>query len=363
MKFDEATEPQCATAKVRQKRPDSSLLRVISEKKMHPGCGYRIRRWERYKVGMSVLHCWETAGLDHLDIGFYEKHGLMTLRPMTQEERQEALRPWDGNNPTRGGTVHQQFGGGERTLSATRGANATVQVPRMGLSLEYFASLVPSHLLGCSGEVFYSGRAAFSRPSLVYLLGINPGSEQKPGPNEPKLRTVEENIEYVRGKPEHFSLYYDSWEEGRHPLMQEGMCHLFNNTDLCPYTTPASNCIFVRTSDASKLHDQRGLEESCWPFHKAVIERLGVQLVLCLGSKARDIVKKRMGCARQPIEEQSEDNNRPWGSRVFRNAAGIVVVGVPHPSRSKWSTPECDPSAIVNRWLREVRQTGDESTA
>ena len=42
--------------------------------------------------------------------------------------------------------------------------------------------------------------------------------------------------------------------EGRHPLMQEGMCHLFNNTDLCPYTTPASNCIFVRTSDASKLH-------------------------------------------------------------------------------------------------------------
>ena len=83
-------------------------------------------------------------------------------------------------------------------------------------------------------------------------------------------------------------------------------------------------------SDASKLHNQRGLEESCWPFHKAVIERLGVKLVLCLGSKARDIVKKRLGCARQPIEEQSEDNNRPWGSRVYRNAAGIVVVGVPY---------------------------------
>ena len=363
MKLDEVTEPQCASAKVRQKRPDSSLLRVISKKKTHPGYGYRIRRWDRYEVGMSVLHCWEAAGLDHLDIGFYERHGLMTLRPMTQEERQEALRSWDGIDTTRGGTVHEPIRGGDRTLSATRLANAKAPGPGMVPSLEYFASLVPSHLLGCSGEVFYSGQAAFSRPSLVYLLGINPGSEQKPGPNEPKLRTVEENIEYVSEKPERFSLYHDSWEEGRHPLMQDGMCHLFNNTDLCPYTTPASNCIFVRTSDASKLQNQAGLVESCWPFHKAVIERLEVKLVLCLGSKARDIVKRRIGCAHQPIEEQSEDNNRAWGSRVFRNAAGIVVLGVPHPSRSKWSTPECDPSAFVNRWLREVRRTADESTA
>ena len=101
MKFNEATEPKCASAKVRQKRPDSFFLRVISKKETHPGYAYRIRRWDRYKVGMSVLHCLETAGLDHLDIQFYVDHRLMTLRPMTREERQEALRPWDGNNPTR----------------------------------------------------------------------------------------------------------------------------------------------------------------------------------------------------------------------------------------------------------------------
>ena len=51
---------------------------------------------------MSVLQCWETEGLDHLDIRFYEEHRLMTLRLMTQEELQEALRPWDDNNPIRG---------------------------------------------------------------------------------------------------------------------------------------------------------------------------------------------------------------------------------------------------------------------
>ena len=228
-------------------------------------------------------------------------------------------------------------------------------------SFEEFAKLVPENLLKCSGEVFYTGRAGFSKPRDVYLLGINPGSEQKPGPNSPKLRTVEGNIEYVRQKPERFSLYCEPWEKGRHPLMQEGLRHLFKSTDLDPYTTPASNCIFVRTSSADKLQNLRGLEESCWPFHKAVIERLEVKLILCLGSKARDIVKRRMGCARQPIDEQSEDNNRSsWGSRVFRNTEGIVVLGVPHPSRSKWITPACDPSAIVNRWLREIRGTADE---
>ena len=37
-------------------------------------------------------------------------------------------------------------------------------------SIESFAALVPCDLLDRSGEVFYSGRAAFSSPSDVYLL-------------------------------------------------------------------------------------------------------------------------------------------------------------------------------------------------
>ena len=79
--------------------------------------------------------------------------------------------------------------------------------------------------------MLYSGRGAFSRPSLVYLLGFNPGSESKPGPNKPKLRTVRENIEYVGQKPGRFSLYYEPWEEGRTEAMQVRMRHLFKRTD------------------------------------------------------------------------------------------------------------------------------------
>ena len=47
----------------------------------------------------------------------------------------------------------------------------------MGVTMidELFRS-VPTHLLNESGTVFYSGRDAFSNPSGLYLLGLNPGS-------------------------------------------------------------------------------------------------------------------------------------------------------------------------------------------
>ena len=96
-------EPKCAQAKVQKGRPHPSLLQVIKAKGKHPGKGARIRRWDRYEVGMSVLHCRMEEGLDHLDVlGYYVKHNgtdgrpLMTLRPMSDEERKAALARWDG---------------------------------------------------------------------------------------------------------------------------------------------------------------------------------------------------------------------------------------------------------------------------
>ena len=118
-------------------------------------------------------------------------------------------------------------------------------------SLDGFAELIPSELLERSREVLYSGRGAFSRPSLVYLLGFNPGSESKPGPNKPKLRTVRENIEYVGQKPGRFSLYYEPWEEGRTEAMQVRMRHLFKRTGLDPCLTPAGNCVDTSARNAA----------------------------------------------------------------------------------------------------------------
>ena len=113
-RFSSSMEPDCTSAKALRRRPHPSLLRMISRKGTHPGRAHRIKRWHRYQVGMSLLHCRETAGLDHLDVLYYERQGLMTLRPMTVEERRDALSPWDEDAST--GTGPQREG---RTPPAT----------------------------------------------------------------------------------------------------------------------------------------------------------------------------------------------------------------------------------------------------
>ena len=119
MTINRAVEPECASAKVLKSRPHPSLLRVISRKGKHPGRAHRIKRWHRYRVGMSLLHCRETAGLDHLDVLYYAKHGLMTLRPMTAEERREALRRWDADGATSGDPVQRSIEDDKRMSSVT----------------------------------------------------------------------------------------------------------------------------------------------------------------------------------------------------------------------------------------------------
>ena len=45
--------------------------------------------------------------------------------------------------------------------------------------IEKLAERIPPDLLGRSGSVFYSGRAAFSSQASLYILGLNPGGNPK----------------------------------------------------------------------------------------------------------------------------------------------------------------------------------------
>ena len=149
MTFKWTNEPQCASAKILTRRPHPSLLRVVSRKGKHPGRAYRIKRWDRYEVGMSLLHCRVTAGLDHLDVLYYAEHGLMTLRDMTPQERREALLPWDGNHST-----HDS----DRASSSSREAKAaTSPPPHHRARVEPVSEVqarppVPGSLLGSQGS-------------------------------------------------------------------------------------------------------------------------------------------------------------------------------------------------------------------
>ena len=128
MKSPRATEAKSASAKVLKRAPRPSLLRVISRKGKHPGRAHRIKRWHRYQVGMSLVHCRETAGLDHLDVLYYERHGLMTLRPMTAEECRKVLRRWDGHLPTRADAAADSLETAEPAPRVSHEVNATAHI-------------------------------------------------------------------------------------------------------------------------------------------------------------------------------------------------------------------------------------------
>ena len=75
------------------------------------------------------MHCRETAGLDHLDVLYYERHGLMTLRPMTAEERREVLSRWDDHRPTRtDASSIDSLEGAELAPGASNDVNAVPQL-------------------------------------------------------------------------------------------------------------------------------------------------------------------------------------------------------------------------------------------
>ena len=88
-------QPKCATARAQVAKPQAKMLRKISSIGTHPGKALRIKRWDRYSKGMTLQHCKETEGLDHLDVLFYVEHGLMELAEPTEKEVAAAVAAWE----------------------------------------------------------------------------------------------------------------------------------------------------------------------------------------------------------------------------------------------------------------------------
>ena len=215
--------------------------------------------------------------------------------------------------------------------------------------------LIPTSVLDKSGAVFYSGRAAFNAPSPLYILGLNPGGS----PEVPANGTVKKHTEKVLNGKHNWSEYQDeSWWEGHKPGtsgMQPRVLHLLCSLKLDPQKIPASNIIFLRSARERDIKKQfRQLAELCWPFHKAVIERLGVRVVLCFGKKAGEFVRNKLN-ATNLVGVFQENNNRRWTSRSYTRPNennGIAVVVATHPSISDWTNRATDPSDLVLEMLQ-----------
>ena len=205
-------------------------------------------------------------------------------------------------------------------------------------------------MLDVSGSVFFSGRRAFNKPSDLYVLGLNPAGDPK-GPH-----TIRKNVEAViREYPEDWSAWRDERWVGSRPgcnFRQRRVLYLLNQIGRAPGEVPCSEAVFLRSTDPNKL-DMDALAPLCWPFHEAVIERLGVRVIVCLGGRAGSIVRRRVN-AHQMVDEFVEGNRRRWRSRTHVNGDDLAVVTLAHPSQVDWTARASDPTGLVQRSLSRL---------
>ena len=197
--------------------------------------------------------------------------------------------------------------------------------------IEDFIKLVPSRMLERSGSVFASGRKAFERPSDVYLLTGHPGGH----PGE-ELQTVGSQIDMVTNQvSEEWSNFRDSsWgkhQAGQHTT-QKSLQHLFDGLGWNPGDVPASTLVFQRAPSNEALEDKNGLAEACWPFHQAVIEELGVKVIVCVGKGfPGQWVCRKLGCGREPIDRFRDTQGKT--SLTYEAPLGLRVVTLIYPIR------------------------------
>jgi uracil-DNA glycosylase len=119
--------------------------------------------------------------------------------------------------------------------------------------------------------------------------------------------------------------------------------------ELDPGKVPASNVVFARSSRGDDLGaDFDHFADLCWPFHNHVIHTLHPKAVLCLGKKAGNYVRQRLG-AHAPLATFVEDNNRRWKSHLIAAATEIKVIVATHPSIAAWTNRRRTPLSSSSR--------------
>jgi hypothetical protein len=215
-------------------------------------------------------------------------------------------------------------------------------------NFDRLAALVPPGLFPLSGAVFYSGRDAFENPSPVYLIGLNPGGD----PEALAHATVEEHLRRTAEGPGRYSAYRDEvWSdqhaEGQAPY-QRRVLHLCHQLGIDPADLPASNLVFARSRREATMPPD--WEDRCWPVHAAVIDQLGVRVVIALGGTAGSHARQRLRAHRE-VARFVEDNARRWTSYVHEAPSGIRVATLTHPSVADWINRATDPTGLVRQAL------------
>ena len=196
-----------------------------------------------------------------------------------------------------------------------------------------------------SGKAFHSGRLAFSAHRDLYILGLNPG-----GDPEDRSETVASNVHQVRHEAEDWCAFLDQdWRPGgryhgraKAPLQLE-MQELAACLGLDLRRIPASDVFFTRSRQAHHTVNQSELVDLCWPFHQAVIEGLGIRVVLCLYKGAAEFVREKVRARAQPVDQACERSRsgREYWRETFAAPGGLKVVQITRPTGIPWTRSAC----------------------
>lgn len=224
--------------------------------------------------------------------------------------------------------------------------------------LNDFIQLIPHSIRNQPGRALYSGRQAFAGPAELYIIDYHPGGRPEEFPE-----TVQQQINQVLNhRPPQWSGYLDEpWRgnsPGRRP-QQRRLSHFFEQLGLNPYAVPAAPLIFQcwqndADDDAPTAAEKRQLMTDCWPFHQAVIDRLGIRVVVCLGSATGNRVRRNLGASPEPLRQFAENNQRHWRSCAYQ-AGDRYILSLAHPVRADWINPDTDPTPLVRWALGEIR--------
>lgn len=219
--------------------------------------------------------------------------------------------------------------------------------------------LVPAELHQEFGEVFYSGATSFEQPSLMYLLGFNPGGD--PSKAELSRYTIAADLDASRAPGRRdWAAFEDDWRDFGPGAVafQRRVRHLI---DACgidgPRKVPASNAIFVRSTRIETLDARRTkkLLLDCWTIHEKVISALNVKVVVCFGQATGKWVRAQVGANdEQETDAFTETNARRWRSTTHRGQDGIQVVTLTHPSVADWTNPRTDSTGLVVKALERA---------
>ena len=204
--------------------------------------------------------------------------------------------------------------------------------------IEELVQCIPEELKGASGKAFHSGRLAFSGQRDLYVLGLNPGGDPRD-----LSETVETHSQWVlRDAPANWSALLDQgWGRppGQAPL-QRTLVSLLERLGLEPREVPFSDAVFCRSRQARHIPDNetQRLMRQCWRFHRAVIQRLRVRVVLCLYKEASEFVRGELRASRHPSHRvfESSASGRKYWRESYPAPGGLSIIQITRPTGIPW---------------------------